>query len=171
MKVYCDTDSLLSNPQRRTGDAKSKQEAAAIQKLLEHHQAGKITLLRSNVLRGEVERTQDQTQRDKLRRDFLDLVPVALDEKFLGADSQCTDPFGGHVINPFVSDVQDEDLSQELQASGLKRLDAQHLAQAISNGVDVLLTRDGNFIKRRAEFEAKYKIKILRPSELLAQVP
>ena len=40
MRVYCDTDSLLSNPQRHTGDAKSQQEAAAIQKLLEHHQSG-----------------------------------------------------------------------------------------------------------------------------------
>src|SRR5689334_3734936 len=120
MIIYCDTSSLFSNPKRHKEDAKVQQEAA---------------------LR-ELEETGNPIQGDNLRRDFLELVPVAKDEKVLGFNNLQTDPYGGFVTNPIVSDVQDEPLAEQLQASGLPKRDAQHLAQAISNQADVFLTLD-----------------------------
>jgi predicted nucleic acid-binding protein len=90
----------------------------------------------------------------------------------LGFDSINTDPFGGFVTNPLVSDVQDERLVEKLEKQlGLPKPDAQHLAQAISNNADVFLTRDEeHFISQRATIEAQLKIKIRLPSEVLAEI-
>jgi hypothetical protein len=62
-----------------------------------------------------VERTRSAEQKDALLGDFLELVPVANDEKVLGFDTQHTDPYGGIVTTPLVSDVQDERLVEKLQ--------------------------------------------------------
>ena len=57
------------------------------------------------------------------------------------------------------------------ESQGLPKRDAQHLAQAISNKVDVLLTRDEpHFINKRETLEKQFKIKIRRPSELLLEI-
>lgn len=104
--------------------------------------------------------------------DFLQLVPLAQDEKVLGFDSIQTDPFGGFVANPLVSDVQDERLVEQLESQmGPPKPDAQHLAQAISNNADVFLTRDEeHFIKQRLTIESQFKIKVRLPSELLSEI-
>jgi hypothetical protein len=102
MIVYCDTDSLFSNPKRHKEDAKAQREAAAISRLLDYHGSGKLTMQRSNVALREVEKTKNPNQRHNLRRDFLELVPIAKDEKVLGFDNLQTDPFGGFVSNPLV---------------------------------------------------------------------
>jgi hypothetical protein len=92
----------------------------------------------------------------------LRLVPDANDEKVLGFDNQITDPHGGSVTNPLVSDVQDEQLVQKLRRDfDLSLEDAQHLAQAISNKTDVFLTRnEEHFIRQRPAIESQFKIKI-----------
>ena len=171
MNIYCDTSSLFSNADRHT-DAKNQQEAAAINGLLRFHQQGKIRLLRSNIIRRELEKTRGARQRDALLNDFLRLVPVAKDEKVLGYDNQITDPYGGFVTNPLVSDVQDEHLVQKLRRDlNLSLEDAQHLAQAISNEADVFLTRDEeHFVKQCLAIESQFKIKVRLPSELLAEI-
>jgi predicted nucleic acid-binding protein len=162
---------LFSNVARHK-DSKAQQEAAAVSSLLELHRQGKIRLLRSNIIRHELERTRSAKQRDALLGDFLRLVPIANDERVLGFDSINTDPFGGFVTNPLVSDVQDERLVEKLEKQlGLPKPDAQHLAQAISNNADVFLTRDEeHFISQRATIEAQLKIKIRLPSEVLAEI-
>jgi predicted nucleic acid-binding protein len=171
MIIYCDTNSLFSNPKRHKENAKAQREAAAIRRLLDYHRSGKHTMQRCNVALRELEETGNPIQRDNLRRDFLELVPVAKDEKVLGFNNLQTDPYGGFVTNPIVSDVQDEPLAELLQASGLPKRDAQHLAQAISNQADVFLTLDErHFINRRETLEKQFKIKIRRPSELLLEI-
>jgi len=104
--------------------------------------------------------------------DFLELVSIANDEKVLGFDTQHTDPYGGLVTTPLVSDVQDERLVEKLHKElNLPIPDAQHLAQAISNGADVFLTRDEeHFISQRQTIETRFKIKIRLPSEALAEI-
>ena len=171
MNIYSDTSSLFSNANRHA-DAKNQQEAAAIADLLEVHKQGKIRMLRSNLSRHELEKTRSVKQKDALLRDFLLLVPVAKDEKVLGFDSIQTDPFGGFVTNPLVSDVQDEPLVERLMKElGLRKPDAQHLAQAISNKADVFLTRDEeHFIKQRLTIESQFTIKVRLPSELLSEI-
>ena len=82
-----------------------------------------------------------------------------------------SDPYGGFVSNPIISDVQDEPLAERLESQGLPKRDAQHLAQAISNNADVFLTRDEpHFINKRETLEKQFKIKIRRPSELLLEI-
>jgi len=171
MNIYCDTSSLFSNINRHQ-NAKAQQEAAAVFNLLRVHRQGKIHLLRSNIIRHEVERTRSAAQKDALIGDFLELVPVANDEKVLGFHTQQTDPYGGSVTNPLVSDVQDERLAERLQNNlKLPKPDAQHLAQAISNGADIFLTRDEeHFLNQRQTIEAQFKIKIRLPSEALAEI-
>ena len=105
---------------------------------------------RSNVALRELEETGNPIQQDNLRRDFLELVPIAKDEKVLGFDNLQSDPYGGFVSNPIISDVQEEPLAERLESQGLPKRDAQHLAQAISNNADVFLTRDEpHFINKR----------------------
>jgi len=169
--IYCDTDSLFSNSKRHKEDAKAQREAAAISRLLDYHRSGKLTMQRSNVALRELEETANPIQRDNLRCDFLELVPIAKDEKVLGFDNLQSDPYGGFVSNPIVSDVQDEALAERLESQGLPKRDAQHLAQAISNNADVFLTRDEpHFINKRETLEKQFKIKIRRPSELLLEI-
>jgi predicted nucleic acid-binding protein len=84
MIIYCDTDSFFSNPKRHKEDAKAQQEAAAISRLLDYHRSGRLTMQRSNIALRELEETRDRNQRDNLRRDFLEIVPIAKDEKVLG---------------------------------------------------------------------------------------
>jgi len=169
--IYCDTDSLFSNPKRHKEDAKAQREAAAISRLLDYHPSGKLTMQRSNVALRELEETGNPIQQDNLRRDFLELVPIAKDEKVLGFDNLQSDPYGGFVSNPIISDVQDEPLAERLESQGLPKRDAQHLAQAISNNADVFLTRDEpHFINKRETLEKQFKIKIRRPSELLLEI-
>lgn len=110
------------------------------------------------------------TQRDALFNDFLQIVPVANDEKALSVDEQTTDPFGGFAKSPLVSDVQDESLVGKLQKQfSLEKFDAQHLAQALSNSANIFLTRDErHFLKQRKRqaIEKDFNIKIRLPSEV-----
>jgi len=58
MIVYCDINSLISNPRRHKKDEKdgtAQQEAAAIFRLLNYHRFGRITMQRSNVALREFE--------------------------------------------------------------------------------------------------------------------
>jgi hypothetical protein len=120
--------------------------------------------------RRELEKTSDVTQRDALFNDFLQIVPVANDEKALSVDEQTTDPFGGFAKSPLVSDVQDESLVGKLQKQfSLEKFDAQHLAQALSNSANIFLTRDErHFLKQRKRqaIEKDFNIKIRLPSEV-----
>jgi hypothetical protein len=76
MEIYCDTSSLFSNANRHK-DTKAQQESTAISRLLGLYPQGKIQLIRSNIVRRELEKTSDVTQRDALFKEFLELVPVA----------------------------------------------------------------------------------------------
>jgi hypothetical protein len=176
MKVYCDTSTLLSNIKRHD-DAKTLKELAALERLLALRWQRKIEMVRSRVVLRELERTHSE-QLVKLRADYEALDQVPLDERVLGFHDQF-DRFGG-VSYPLVSDVQDDDLRDELVRRGLvekkkgreDRSDAEHLTQAKANGCDVFLTRDDHSIlKHREWLEHKLTgLKIRRPSELLSEL-
>jgi predicted nucleic acid-binding protein len=57
-----------------------------------------------------------------------------------------SDPYGGFITYPLISDSQNETLRDELIQHGLEPRDAEHLAQAVSNDCDVFLTRDERMI-------------------------
>lgn len=173
MTVYCDTNSLLTNAR----DA--PQEMQALADLLTEHQSGSIVMYRSRVVLREVGKTKSETIKEQLLQDYNNLPNVPLDEKVLGVDTY-TDRLGGTIINPIVSDVQDEQVLDLLirqgiggRKTGQKAWDAEHIAQAVANHCDVFLTRDIKTIIRphRKWLEAQFpNFKVRLPTELLAEL-
>jgi predicted nucleic acid-binding protein len=165
LRIYCDTSTLLHNI--RHADPKSQRERAAITQLAEKH-----PLFRSLVVLREVTSTHEETQRECLIVDYEALKPVPRDEKVLGICTQ-TDQHGGFFGQPLVSDVQDEEIRQELIDRGLTRQDATHIAQAVYNDCDVFLTRDEDtIIKPHGQWlENRFPpLKVRLPSQLLEEL-
>jgi len=52
----------------------------------------------------------------------------------------------------------------------LDRTDAHHLMLAIRAGCDRFITYDNGILSRSSEIERAFSIKVVRPSELLAEV-
>jgi hypothetical protein len=165
--AYCDTSSLLSNLTKTR--APKPEEAQALSRLLQFHAEEKLKLMRSNVIVRELEKTKDPNQRRNLLSDFVNLMPVAKDENVCGF-AELTDPYGGHISNPLVSDVQDEKMVSDLLNTITGRKDAEHLTQAITNGCDYFLSDDGELLKHALTIEKKYGIRILKPSDLARQM-
>jgi hypothetical protein len=177
-KIYCDTSTLAPNIR----DPKSQPELAALEQLRLLCRESKGVLLRSHIVRGELERTKDASLREQLKADFDLLEGVLKDEKLLGFHTE-HDRYGGFVTYPLMSDIQDpkifEEIYQEIKrrtspATDFQmRRDAEHLTQAICNDCDVFLTRDHKTIisPMREWLEKKYPpLKIRRPSEILAEI-
>ncbi len=165
MKIYCDTNTLPRNI--RDPAYKVQRERAALKEL-----ADKFELFSSKFVLKEVMKTPDETQRDYLIVDYRALEPVPKDERFYGSYT-LSDPYGGRIENPLVSDVQDEALVRELREQGLKNGDPEHIVQAVCNECDVFLTRDIKTIIRphREWLEKRFPgLKIRLPSELLDEL-
>lgn len=126
-------------------------------------------MIRSNVVLREIEKTSDTKLRDHLVSDFLKLAPVQLDEKVHGFSNEL-DQYGGHISNPLVSDVQDEQMVTELLNIIKQRKDAEHLTQAICNKCDIFLTLDGELLKKAEELTRKFGIRVLSPSQLAEEM-
>lgn len=113
--------------------------------------------------------TPDQNRRAALIINYEALLPISKDEKLLGFHHQ-SDPYGGFVTYPLISDIQDEQLHDELVKQGLDPPDAKHITQAISNDCDVFLTRDESSIIKphRKWLEMRFDgFRVRLPSELL----
>jgi len=52
----------------------------------------------------------------------------------------------------------------------LEDFDAKHLMVAICNGYDRFLTTDPDFLGARSQIESAFPIKVLKPSELVAEL-
>ena len=69
--------------------------------------------------------------------------------------------------------IEDEPLWKELiKDLGLDHLDAHHLMIALRAGCQVFLTNDGDFLdnsQRKRTIEARYAIRLRRPSEFVAE--
>jgi hypothetical protein len=165
LKIYCDTDTLLNNI-RRHQTPKAQSELDALDTLLLGYRAGNVVMYRSAVNFREAERTSDEEQKRKLLEDYKELTPILEDVKYLGSYSM-----PGGTTGVMASDVQDEAMRDELCQIGLECKDAEHLTQAICNHCDVFLTRDEkSIIKHRAKIEARFPIKVRKPSELVAEI-
>jgi hypothetical protein len=98
MRVYCDTNTLFHNMSGEKGK-KAEIELPALRELLGWRQRGNIA-------------TKELDQRDKLMSDYESLDQIPRDEKVIGFENRM-DRFGGPT-NPFVSDVQNETLYNEI---------------------------------------------------------
>ena len=166
LKVYCNTDALLSNAMTEPLERK------AVEVLVAAHEQGIIVLHRSSRSRVEVMDTADPDRRQRLLHDDEQLARVSKDERLYGFQTQDMGSLG-FISSPLMSEVQNDALCHELESRGLGRSDAQHITQAVCNECDVFLTRDRKTIIRphgawlASRFPA---LKILLPSELVTQL-
>jgi hypothetical protein len=154
MKIYCDTDCLPSNA--------TPEELAALNALSLNPC---LTFMTSHLVNDEAGKTKSEGKRDRLLQEHKAGYPVPNDEKVIGFNAQFSQY--GFVGYFSLSDVQDESIRDELVQRGLRQRDAEHVAQAVSNGCDVFLTRDGGIHHRRPWIEKRFPgLKVRRPTEL-----
>ena len=104
-------------------------EIDAILQLLEWGRAGVIMLGTSRQSLREMERAPPQNRGD-LKEGLTDLEIAKDDHKLLGSYT-LTDPCGGYICNPLVTDIVDEPLYSRLLDAGLKPDDAKHFMYAV----------------------------------------
>jgi predicted nucleic acid-binding protein len=144
MRIYLDCCSL-----QRPFDDKSQPriavEAEAVLVILALCESGRLKLISSDALLFEIGRIPDQDRQDdalailKLAKEGLDLTPEI------------------------------ENLARRLGASGLKPLDALHLAFASGSKVDYFCTCDDKFLKK-AKSLSGLNTKVVSPTELVMEL-
>jgi hypothetical protein len=163
IRVYLDNDVTSAITQR---DQKDPAEAAAIDRLLEWSDS-KVELATSRQSPREMERAPVGYQAG-LKAGLSGLQIAVNDHQVLGSFN-LSDPYGGCVCNPIVTDVVDDALYSGLISTGLRPDDAKHLMYAVHNGYQRFLTWDKHFLSRKAELATLCpSIDIQKPSEFVA---
>jgi predicted nucleic acid-binding protein len=144
MRIYFDCCSL-----QRPFDDKSQPriavEAEAVLVILALCESGQLNLISSDAPLFEIGRIPDQNRKD----DALAILRLA---------------------NQTVELTPELDaLARRLEASGLKPLDALHLAFASGSKVDYFCTCDDKFLKKAKSF-ARLNIKVVSPTELVMEL-
>lgn len=167
MKVYLD-NVIVSSIEK--GDLASPTERQALNELTSGKYADALECVTSRWSLREIERTKDGILRERLKRAFHTHSVIEYDHKVLGFHNQ-SDPYGGFIGSPLVTDIIDENIFSQLRALGLVKADPFHLMVALSNGCDRFLTTDPDFLDIRSGIEARFpSIRIVTPSELLAEL-
>jgi len=168
--IYLDTSAVQSNASRHTMDSKSITNLAAMETLNQWQLPGRFKLLASRLNDQQISKTNNPTQKAKLREEYDTFSKVALNERLLFM-STVYDRFGGFVCSPIMADIQDEPTRDELIKIGLTRDDAEHISQARANNCDYFLTRDeASIIKYRDEIENRFPVKIRTPVEMVGDL-
>lgn len=144
MKIYLDTCSL-QRPLDNKAQLRILLEAEAVLGILALCESGQVELVSSEVLLFEIERNPDLTRQE-----------YALEA--LGQAQSVV------VLEPDV-----EKRARELNAFGLKPLDALHLASAEAGKADYLCTCDDSFLKR-ANAIADLHTLVVSPVELIGEI-
>lgn len=144
MRIYLDCCSL-----QRPFDDKSQSriavEAEAVLVVLALCEADRMKLISSDALLFEIGYIPDQDRRD----DALAILKIAKEAVELTAEI--------------------ETLARRLGASGLKPLDALHLAFASTSKVDYFCTCDDKFLKKSKIFDC-LNAKVVSPAELVMEL-
>ena len=165
MRIYFDND-VASTVSRRERDPA---DLAAIDKLLELCRSQAISLSTSRQSHREMERAPAGHQ-PKLKGGLGEVAIVSDDHRVLGSHT-LTDPYGGCICSPLVTDIVDGGLYANLRAAGLKDDDAKHLMYAHQNKCNRFLTWDRNFLNRRPSLQ-KFcpSIQIQTPNEFVSEI-
>jgi predicted nucleic acid-binding protein len=144
MRIYLDCCSL-----QRPFDDKSQPriavEAEAVLVILALCESGRLNLISSDALLFEISRIPDQDRRD----DALAILKIAKETIELTTEL--------------------ESLAGRLEASGLKPLDALHLAFASALKADYFCTCDDKFLKKAQSFD-KLNTRVVSPTELVMEL-
>jgi predicted nucleic acid-binding protein len=144
----------------------SASEITVLEELLTLFEAKTLDLATSSVTRQEISRYKGPKKGD-IERVYarLEKVPFIEDHEVVGFHS-CWDRFGDESY-PL---VQDDPTSSALRKMKLSRTDAHHLMLAIRAGCDRFITYDNGILSRSSEIERAFSTKVVRPSELLAEL-
>ena len=144
MRIYLDCCSL-----QRPFDDKSQPriavEAEAVLVILALCESDRLKLISSDVLLFEIGRIPDQDRKD----DALAILKIAKEAVELTPEIEA--------------------LARKLGASGLKPLDALHLAFASVSKVDYFCTCDDKFLKKAKSFD-RLNIKVVSPTEMVMEL-
>ena len=144
-KIYLDTCCLsrLFDPLTQ---ARVRQEAEAISRILAYFFSGDWHWISSKVAVDEVEQTPDVSKRSQIKT-FLAFVHQNV---FVGA--------------------REISRGQQLEALGFKEQDALHLACAESGEADLFLTTDDRLLKRAKRYYPQLNIRVENPDTWLQEV-
>ncbi|CAG1772225.1 hypothetical protein BAC2_02249 [uncultured bacterium] len=102
---------------------------------------------------------------------LIDATPIHWEAKASGSSRiQRTIRVKLKNADQFVRSVDVSKRASELEALGFETLDSRHLACALAANADVLLTCDGEFHDLGRQNAKIIALRILRPSEFLAEV-
>ncbi|HUE72049.1 MAG TPA: hypothetical protein VMP01_14275 [Pirellulaceae bacterium] len=162
IRAYLENSVVSSITRRQAPDS----ELQALDQLQQMQEAGKIVLGTSRQSPREIERAPVQHQ-TALKEGLHGLDIAADDHRVLGSFT-LSDPYGGSICNPIVTDIVDDSLYADLRGAGLEPDDAKHFMYAAENGYDWFVTWDKDFLSRKEAIEKFGSIKIGKPSELVA---
>ena len=167
LQVYLDT--VIASA-IKLQDLHDPKEEAALEELKRIERTGVIEFRISREVRHEVDRTREPDKKARLKEHASELGNVKEDHRLEGFNIQDYGRYG-FISSPLISDVVDESMFEALTTDGLKRGDAIHFVNAVTNKCDVFLTTDPDFMDRRPQLEAQYPpIRIMKPTELLAEL-
>ncbi|MEM9775605.1 MAG: PIN domain-containing protein [Chloroflexota bacterium] len=144
MKIYLD-NCVLQRPLDDKSQIRIRLEAEAVLSLIEMLQMADLELISSEVLEFEIEKTPSS-----VRRNYANLV--------LGNAGTRVE------INEDL-----EKRAQDFIKSGVKPLDALHLASGEAANVDYFCTCDNRFL-RRAQNLSNLRVKVVTPLELIERL-
>jgi hypothetical protein len=143
-------------------------EAEALAEIVRRGAAGELNLVTSKVTGEEIDRcTGPHAPAIQSLYDSMKKLPYVEYEIHVGFDSYWDDEMGGW-SNP----LYDVDPSwSSLRAAGLDETDAHHIMLALKGSCHCFLTCDvRTILKRRKTIEAEHNIRLLKPSQYLAQL-
>ncbi|MBI3958169.1 MAG: PIN domain-containing protein [Chloroflexi bacterium] len=137
-KVYLDT-CCLNRPFDDQSQVRVRLESEAILHIIERCTSGELRWVASNILDFEIGQTQDADRRERVHtlRSFAD-----------------------DTVTITASRLQ---RSQEIEALGISKLDARHIACAEQAQVDAFLTTDDRLLKLTNRFKSHFQIAIENP--------
>lgn len=148
-------------------------QQVSLDKLLRAYERGCVEMRVSRHSDREMERAPSEYQLI-LKRGIQDLSRVPNDHKVLGY-FKLTDPYGGFISNPIVTDIPNLPLFENLLSTGLRKDDAQHLLYAVMNGMEFFVTCDKGILSKKTQIEgilvsASCHMAIRTPYELYAEL-
>jgi hypothetical protein len=139
-------------------------ESAALTRLLEAHDEGKVILVTSKVTLEEIKRYQGPL-RPPVERTFrlLEKVPIVQHDELLGFHS-----YGDArtwIAHPL---IQNNPLFDNLLKLGLETVDARHVFVAAKNGCHAFLTCDRGILRHRTAIQQLCGLVVQKPSDFVA---
>ena len=160
--AYLDANLIIGIRKRDLGS-----EQSPLSRLLKAHKQGVLRLMTSCETRKKIEKRTPVHEGDEDIYALLADVPVVEGESLVLP--VITNRGGSRLLGP-VAVVKDDNLAF-LRATLPDAADADHVFQAISNGVNYFITADSKTILRHAPaIERKYDIRLRLPSALAAEL-